>query len=541
MCFTTFKIIGPDVEFFIRNDDEQINVYVLGRGNLSEEQKLELAQSVSERIEDHPAIKNIYLQTGANITGGRSVPAETIAKLTINLIYYSDREHSFVVAQELRQRVRNTPGVHVEIRPRESGPPVGKDVQVEISGASFDAMLEAARKVREFSENARLTVDGNEVDAFMDVEDTLPLPGIEWSMNVDRNLAGQFGVSVQQAGAVMQFVTNGLLIDEYRPDDSKDEVDIRIRYPEEYRSLAALDAVSIQTASGPVPLSNFVTREAKPQVDRINRRNGSRIIEIFANGNTQQEGVIVSQDQAITKMKEWLETGALGDRVEWKMRGAEESTADAAAFFQAAMAASLFMIAMILLLEFNSFYHSALTLTAVIFAVFGSLFCIAVSGQYISVIMTGIGIVALAGIVVNNNIVLIDTYQSLRRKGIPVEEAVIRTAAQRARPVLLTTVTTILGLLPMVFELNVNFPAGSIGFGSSTSDWWVLLSSAVVYGLAFSTILTLLLTPVMLAAPTVMRGQFAKFRANRQSSQTDTNTAPASDVSGKHGYPTAAE
>ena len=541
VCFTTFKIIGPDVEFFIRNDDEQINVYVLGRGNLSEEQKLELAQSVSERIEDHPAIKNIYLQTGANITGGRSVPAETIAKLTINLIYYSDREHSFVVAQELRQRVRNTPGVHVEIRPRESGPPVGKDVQVEISGASFDAMLEAARKVREFSENARLTVDGNEVDAFMDVEDTLPLPGIEWSMNVDRNLAGQFGVSVQQAGAVMQFVTNGLLIDEYRPDDSKDEVDIRIRYPEEYRSLAALDAVSIQTASGPVPLSNFVTREAKPQVDRINRRNGSRIIEIFANGNTQQEGVIVSQDQAITKMKEWLETGALGDRVEWKMRGAEESTADAAAFFQAAMAASLFMIAMILLLEFNSFYHSALTLTAVIFAVFGSLFCIAVSGQYISVIMTGIGIVALAGIVVNNNIVLIDTYQSLRRKGIPVEEAVIRTAAQRARPVLLTTVTTILGLLPMVFELNVNFPAGSIGFGSSTSDWWVLLSSAVVYGLAFSTILTLLLTPVMLAAPTVMRGQFAKFRANRQSSQTDTNTAPASDVSGKHGYPTAAE
>ena len=119
--------------------------------------------------------------------------------------------------------------------------------------------------------------------------------------------------------------------------------------------------------------------------------------------------------------------------------------------------------------------------------------------------MTGTGIVALAGIVVNNNIVLIDTYQYLRRKGLPVEDAVVRTAAQRIRPVLLTTATTILGLLPMVYEINVNFAAGTITRGSTTSDWWVLLSSAVVYGLAFSTLLTLILTPVMLAAPTVLR------------------------------------
>jgi multidrug efflux pump len=121
--------------------------------------------------------------------------------------------------------------------------------------------------------------------------------------------------------------------------------------------------------------------------------------------------------------------------------------------------------------------------------------------------MTGTGIVALAGIVVNNNIVLIDTYQYLRRKGLSVEDAVVRTAAQRIRPVLLTTATTILGLLPMVFEINVNFAAGTITHGSSTSDWWVLLSSAVVYGLAFSTVLTLVLTPVMLAAPTVLRNR----------------------------------
>ena len=118
--------------------------------------------------------------------------------------------------------------------------------------------------------------------------------------------------------------------------------------------------------------------------------------------------------------------------------------------------------------------------------------------------MTGTGIVSLAGIVVNNNIVLIDTFQYLRRKGLSVEDAVVRTAAQRMRPVLLTTATTILGLLPMVFEINANFAQGTITRGSSVSSMWVLLSSAVVYGLAFSTLLTLIMTPVMLAAPSIL-------------------------------------
>ncbi|VAW08500.1 RND multidrug efflux transporter; Acriflavin resistance protein, partial [hydrothermal vent metagenome] len=253
------------------------------------------------------------------------------------------------------------------------------------------------------------------------------------------------------------------------------------------------------------PLSNFVTRTARPQVDRIVRRDGRRIIEVKANGNTRVEGHEVSQGLAIANMKTWLSSGALGEDVSWIMRGADEDTVDAAKFFQGAMAAALFMIAMILLLEFNSFYHAALTLSSVILSVFGVLLGIALSGQYISIIMTGTGIVALAGIVVNNNIVLIDTYQYLRRKGLSVENAVIRTAAQRVRPVLLTTVTTILGLLPMVFEITVNFASGTISHGSTTSDWWVLLSSAVVFGLAFSTMLTLILTPVMLAAPTVLR------------------------------------
>lgn len=516
ICYAVFRIASPDLEYFIRNDTEEINVLVQARGNLSAEQKIKITQEVADRIKDHPAIEFMYIQTGPQLSRNRQLPPDTIGQIGVNLVYYSQRKHSRIIEEEFRNLVQGVPGVKVEVRQREGGPPIGKDVQVELSSPSFEAMVDAAKKLRHFVNATTMKINGVETPVYMDQEDTLPLPGIEWSMDIDRALAGRYGLSVQEAGAVLQFVTDGLLVDKYRPDDSDDEIDIRVRYPENDRSILALDSVRVQTPKGSVPLSNFVVREAKPQVDRIVRRDGRRIIEVKANGNTRFPGREVSQDQAIAHMKGWLESGALGDKVTWKLRGADEETAEAANFFRNAMAAAMFMIALILLLEFNSFYHAALTLSAVVLSVFGVLLGIAITGQYISVIMTGTGVVALAGIVVNNNIVLIDTYQFLRKKGLAVEEAVVRTAAQRIRPVLLTTVTTILGLLPMVFEINVDFATGTITRGTTTSDWWVLLASAVVYGLAFSTILTLILTPVMLAAPTVLRRRFTAPKKNEQ-------------------------
>lgn len=504
VCYNEFTLASPDVEFFLKNDSEEINVLVLGRGNMSAAEKFAAVQEVSSRIEGHEAIESVFLQTGPGLARSNDMPAETIGIVGVTLLPYSQRESSRVLTETYREMIGVVPGVVVEVRQREGGPPIGKDVQVEISGPSFEAMLAAARKAREFVDNDTVDVDGQEVPTYMDQEDSLPLPGIEWSMEIDRALAGRYGLSVQEAGGMLQLVTDGLLIDKYRPDDADEEIDIRVRFPEEDRSILALDRIGVQTPGGSVPLSNFVTRQAKPQVDRVVRRDGRRIIEIKANGNTRVDGHAVSQDAAIGEIKAWLSSGALGDNIDWIIRGAEEETNAAAQFFMSAMAAALFMIAIILLLQFNNFYHAGLTLTAVFFSVFGVLLGIAITGQYLSVIMTGVGIVALAGIVVNNNIIFIDTYQYLRRKGLGVKDAAMRTAVQRARPVLLTTGTTILGLLPMVFELNVDFGAGAISRGSTTSDWWVLLSSAVVYGLLFSTMLTLVLTPVLLAAPSVI-------------------------------------
>ncbi|MEO0399301.1 MAG: efflux RND transporter permease subunit [Pseudomonadota bacterium] len=526
VCIGAFRAATPEVEYFIRSDTEDVTLLVLARGNMSAEQKIELVKEVSERIEDHPAVENLYLQTGLGISQQNEVPAEAIGQVGVDLIYYSERKHSQLILEEFREMVADVPGAIVEVRQREGGPPVGKDVQVEISSPNFDAMIAAARKVRAYVDTRAADVNGRTVSVYMDQEDSLPLPGIEWSIEPDRALVGRYGLSVQQAGAILQLVTDGLLVDRVRPDDSDEEIDVRVRYPEDHRNIFSLDEVRVQTNEGSVPITNFVTRKPKPQVDRITRRNGKRIIDVKANGSTLVKGHEVSQDIAIADMKAWLAETDLGPGVTAVLRGADEEAAEAAAFFQAAMTASLFMIAMILLLEFNNFYHSALTLTAVIFSVFGVLLGVALSGQYLSIIMTGVGVVALAGIVVNNNIVLIDTYQHLRRRGLAVEDAVVRTAAQRIRPVLLTTTTTIFGLLPMVFELNVNFATGEITRGSTTSGWWVLLSSAVVYGLAFSTILTLVLTPVLLAAPTVLKRRLGKLRKKPDSEETRSTQAP---------------
>ncbi|MGB2073768.1 MAG: efflux RND transporter permease subunit, partial [Henriciella sp.] len=169
--------------------------------------------------------------------------------------------------------------------------------------------------------------------------------------------------------------------------------------------------------------------------------------------------------------------------------------------FQVAALASLFLMGIILLWEFNNFYHVFLTLTAVVLSTAGVLIGIQLILPYISILMVGTGIVALAGIVVNNNIVLIDTYQRLLRDGRSSEQAAIAAAAQRIRPIMLTTLTTICGLLPMVFKMNVNFREGAISFGGITSEWWVPLATAVVFGLGFSTFMALIVTPVWLALP----------------------------------------
>jgi multidrug efflux pump len=208
------------------------------------------------------------------------------------------------------------------------------------------------------------------------------------------------------------------------------------------------------------------------------------------------EGLLL--DAKVQELRRWISNADLDPRVEVTFKGEDEDQREAQAFLTKAFGIALFLMAIILVTQFNSFYQALLILSAVGFSTIGVLLGLLITQQPFGVVMSGVGVIALAGIVVNNNIVLIDTFNQLKVKGLDTHEAVLRTGAQRLRPVLLTTITTILGLLPMVLGVNIDLINRAITVGAPSSQWWTQLSTAVAGGLAFATLLTLVLTPCLL-------------------------------------------
>ncbi len=489
--------------FFVNSDPEIISAMVGARGNLSTEEELRLVVEVENKIMTIEGIENIYTATSSSNSMGFALqsppPDDTIGQINIELKDWKDRRHSSEIIHEIREKTSSFPGIRVEVRLQEAGPPVGKDVQLQLRSDYSDVLLSDVARIRKY---------WDKLDGLIEIEDSRPLPGIEWELTVDREQAGLFGADVAQVGSVVQLVTTGVLIGEYRPDDAEDEVEIRVRYPNADRNLSQLDKLKIQTAQGLVPISNFVKRSPQPQVNKIDRMNGKRIISIRAN---TEPGVLPSQK--VDEIKKWLKESGIDPRIDYEFKGADEEGDAAADFLSSAMLLSLFLMGIILLTQFNNFYHVFLTLSSVIVSTVGVLLGIIITGQSFSIVMTGTGIVALAGIVVNNNIVLIDTFQRLREAGYELYEAVIRTATQRLRPVLLTTITTICGLLPMAVQLNVNFFTRTVTAGGPIAVWWIELATAVVFGLAFATLITLILTPALLVLPQHLRVHLPQYWA----------------------------
>jgi multidrug efflux pump len=507
-------------EFFLDAEPEQLYVFVRARGNLSPAEQYELALEAETRLAGIEGIKGYYTVAGtppgqSPFDGVGAAPADSVARIFVEFEPFGQRPNGRLIERQIRQAMTGIPGVIIEIRPFQQGPPVGKDIQIELRSNDPVALEAAARLMRGYID---------QMDGVTDIDDTLPLPGVEWRLDIDREEAGRFGADVTQLGAAVQLVTTGTLVGRYRPDDADEEVDIRVRFPAEDRDISRLDDLRVNTATGAVPISNFVTREARQRVDSISRRDGKRVLIVRANADEGFAGNLLLAD-----LRGWIDArvadGTIPPSVEIDYLGADEENAEAGAFFAAAMTASLFMMAVILLWQFNNFWHVILTLQAVVLSVVGVLLGVMLTFPYISILFLGTGVVTLAGIVVNNNIVLIDTFQRLRSLGMPVDEAIVRTAAQRLRPVMLTTVTTIFGLLPMVFQLNADFAHGVLSIGGPASEWWVQLSSAVVWGLGFSTLLTLLLTPVMLGVPSRLGHMMRRLLG--RSEQVATEAQPA--------------
>jgi multidrug efflux pump len=519
---------GNGVEFFPDVEPEQAIVLIHARGNLSiEEQDALVSEVEQEVLALADEFASVYTRTGdIGGGGGADVAEDVIGQITIELRDWDQRRHADVILDDIRARTADLAGIYVETREPEQGPPVGKPVQVELASRYPDLLPEATEQVRRFIEG---------LDGLVDIEDSRPVPGIEWELAVDRAQAAKYGLDVAAVGDTVRLVTNGLTIDSYRPDDSDDEIDIVVRYPEQWRSIEQLGDLRIVTSSGvAVPISNFVERVAEPKVGVLNRQDSRRVMTVKAD---VVPGVLPAEK--VAEIREWLATGPLDPRVDFTFRGEDEEQQAAASFLSKAFGVALFIMAIILVTQFNSFYSAFLILSAVVMSTVGVLIGLMVMGQPFGIVMTGVGVIALAGIVVNNNIVLIDTYDHLRRISRTPAEAILRTGAQRLRPVLLTTVTTILGLMPMVLGVNIDFLTRTVTSGAPSTQWWIGLSTAIVFGLSFATVLTLVVTPCALLIPANIKA----WRDRRRTKKAEKRAAKQATAAGipEPAWPKAAE
>ncbi|MGD0864605.1 MAG: efflux RND transporter permease subunit [Rhizomicrobium sp.] len=500
-----FAVFNHGVEFFVDTDPEMANILVSARGNLSANEKRDVVMSVERIVASVDGLKYVYATSGEqsntlNDQGG--VPVDNIGQIQIELKDYHERRRGNVILEEIRAKTANLAGVHVEVRVPDPGPPTGKDVMIDVASDDNAVLMQTTDVIRRH-------LDG--LKELRDLEDTRPLPGIEWDLDIDRDVANRFGANAQTIGTAVQLVTDGILVGEYRPDDTTQQVDIRVRYPASSRGIHALDDVRVSTPGGMVPISNFVKLRPAPQVNSIERVNGHRVFHIRAN---LKPGVLPATE--VAKLKAWMATQTFPPSVHVAFKGADEEQNKAGLFLVGAAFMALFLIAMVLVAMFNSFYHATLILIAVVLAMIGALLGMLIMGQPFSVIMSGTGMLALAGIVVNHNIVLIDTFRRLRLSGMDPIEAVIRSSAQRLRPVFLTTVTAIGGLLPMMFAIEIDFWTRQVTIGGPHGMTWVPMSTAIVFGLAFSKAITLGLVPAMLALPYRLREARDLRRARRK-------------------------
>ena len=488
---------GAGVEFFVATEPMQTQIQIFARGNFSPAELRDVMLDAEERIREVGLFSGIVTQSGAGqqMSGsGQSAP-DLIGTIFVEMTDRRTRdEDGFEIENLYRQAIAGIPGVRAEIVSVEQGPPVGKEIQVELSGDNLDLLFSEAARIRDFMEN--------QMTGLIDIDDTAPIPGIEWEIKVDRAQAAMLGASMAEIGTAIQLMTNGVFMGDYRPNDSKEEVDIRVRYPIEYRGINQLDTIRISTANGPVPMSSFVTREAKPKMGSIQRVNGARVVLVRAN---PAPGIIA--DNKLQELEQYLADFPLLRGVYFQFRGANEEQEQSAAFLLQAFALSMALMAILLVTQFNSYYQSLLILSAVLLSTTGVLLGLLITGQPFSVMLTGIGIVALAGIIVNNNIVLIDTFNHLRKQHTEwsLEQIIVHTGVQRLRPVFLTTFTTGFGLLPLAMNISFDLFGAEIEFGGPIASQWQGLASTIVFGLSFATILTLIVTPAMLALPARLR------------------------------------
>jgi len=480
LIYAAYGRFNHGVDFFPSVEPDSAQVQVRARGDLSVWERDSIVREVESHLLNMPEVKALYARS--MLSTGNNMAPDVIGVLQFQFTDWYTRRPATEILEDFRERTSGIPGIELEFRKQEGGPADGKPIELLVSSLDSEQLDGYVDEIEQTMQS---------IGGFVDIEDDRSLPGIEWRLQVDREAAARFGTDVLSIGSAVRLVTNGMVLATYRPEDVRDEVDIAVRVPNNWRELEHLQRQTINTPRGQVPLSQFVTLEPGDKTGSIVRVDGQRTITIKSDVAPGRR-----MDELLKALQEQMPEPPEG--VTLRFGGENEDQQQASTFLVTAFLVAICMMVLILLTQFNSMYQTLLILSAIVLSTAGVLLGLLLNGQSFGIVMVGMGIIALAGIVVNNNIILIDTYNQMKQEGKAAFEAALETGCLRFRPVLLTATTTILGLMPMVLGVNVNLLEPSLGLGAPSTQWWTQLSSAIAGGLAFATLLTLLLTPALL-------------------------------------------
>ncbi|WDM84946.1 efflux RND transporter permease subunit [Ehrlichia sp. JZT12] len=473
--------IGPGIEFFPNIESERMLITVRSSNNLSIHERNSILQEIEQRICNIDGIKFLYTKAGLfeDSLGIDNI----IGKIQVELKKWSLRKRSYKILNEIKSKLHDIKGVIINITEEKMKPVTGKPVRIDISSYNIGKINDVTSKIISIMKSS---------PGFENIEDNKSSLEIEWKVDIDKNKAATFGIDISIINRFMEMMTNGILLNKYHPDNVDSEVDIVVRFPKEYRNLKTLDNLFINTLRGYTSVSHFINHKAQYKEGAINRINGMRTVSIVAdlsNGYLLENMV----DFLSKKLKDNLDSEVLIE-----VKGEIKDQRESQKFLVKAFFLIVILIMLVLITEFNSIYDTLIIMTAIFLSTTCIFFGFFVTNHVFSMVMGGVGIIVLAGVIVNNNILLIDAFYVNMKNIDNKKNAIINAALSRVRPILLTVITGIVGLVPMMLRISFDFINRQVIYNSPSSQLWFELSYTIAIGLFLATIITLFFTPALL-------------------------------------------
>jgi multidrug efflux pump len=514
---------SPQVVFFPKSDPNFVYVYATLPVGTKAAATDSVSKIIEERVygvigENNPIVKSVITNVaiGANESRDDRATYPHKAKVGVAFVQFALRngESTAEYMEKIRDAVRGIPGVEVSVDQEESGPPTSKPINIEVSGERFEDLIVQSVRLKRYLDS--LAIPGVE-----ELKSDLQLDKPEISVRIDRERANREGISTAQIGSILRTSVFGSEVSRFR--DENDDYPIMLRLQESQRNnietirntIITFRDMNMGGAIRQVPLSAFADVEYTSTYASIRRKNQKRVVTLSSNviSGFNPNEVVAGIQREIDSF------GYNSEDVTIKMTGEQEEQAETASFLGFAGLLAIGLIVLILMLQFNSFGRLFIILSEILFSIIGVLLGLAIFDMDISIVMTGVGMVALAGIVVRNGILMVEFTDLLRQQGMPLGEAIVEAGKARMTPVLLTAIATILGMIPLAIGLNIDFVTmftelnPKIYFGGDNVAFWGPLSWTIVFGLSFATFITLIIVPVMYD---IMETSRARIQAKRR-------------------------